>query len=66
MEGSSNFTVGDRNEMRRKTGLTGNPILLWVGRLNENKDPITVLSGFLKLLNDFPEAQLYMIFSEIC
>ena len=64
MESSSNFTVGDRNEMRRKTGLTGNPVLLWVGRLNENKDPITVLSGFFKLLNDFPEAQLYMIFSD--
>jgi len=32
--------------------------------LNENKDPITVLSGFNKLLNDFPRAKLYMIYSE--
>lgn len=64
MEGSSNFTFLNRNEVRSKTGLNGKPILLWVGRLNENKDPITILTGFAKLLNDFPEARLYMIFSE--
>jgi glycosyltransferase involved in cell wall biosynthesis len=50
--------------MRKITGLAGDPVLLWVGRLNENKDPITVLSGFNKLLNDFPRAKLYMIYSE--
>lgn len=64
MEGSSDFTFRNRDEMRIKTGLLGKPIILWVGRLDENKDPITVLSGFLKLLNDFPEAKLYLIFSE--
>ena len=64
MEGSSHFTPRNRDEMRRKTGLGGKPVLLWVGRLNENKDPITVLTGFSKLLTDFPEAKLYMIYSE--
>ena len=64
MEGSSNFTHQDRNQIRSKTGLTGKPVFLWVGRLNENKDPLTVLSGFSKLVNDFPDAKLYMIFSE--
>ncbi len=64
MEGSSNFTFRDRKEIRLETGLSGKPVMLWVGRLNENKDPITVLSGFLKLLDDFPEAKLYMIYSE--
>jgi glycosyltransferase involved in cell wall biosynthesis len=64
MEGSSNFNFMGRSEMRMKTNLSGKPVILWVGRLNENKDPITVISGFLKLLNDFPEAKLYMIFSE--
>lgn len=64
MEGSSNFTFMKRDEMRNKTGIAGDPVLLWVGRLNENKDPITVLSGFTKLLNDFPKAKLYMIYSE--
>ncbi len=64
MEGSSNFHYINREEMRNKTGLKGKPVLLWVGRLNENKDPITVLSGFLKLLSDYPESKLYMIYSE--
>lgn len=64
MEGSSNFLFKSRNEMRNLTELTGDPVLLWVGRLNENKDPITVLSGFSKILNDFPKARLYMIYSE--
>ena len=64
MEGSSDFTFRNRDAMRVKTGLSGKPILLWVGRLDENKDPLTVLSGFLKLLRDFPSARLYMIYSE--
>jgi len=64
MEGSSNFIYMSKDENRAKTGLSGKPVILWVGRLNENKDPLTVLSGFLKLLTDFPEAKLYMIYSD--
>ena len=64
MEGSSNFIFMDRDDIRKKTGIKGKPVLLWVGRLNENKDPVTVLSGFSKLLQDFPDAKLYMIYSE--
>ncbi|NWF51318.1 MAG: glycosyltransferase family 4 protein [Ignavibacteriaceae bacterium] len=64
MEGSSDFSFQDRSDMRKKTNLTGNPVFLWVGRLNENKDPLTVLSGFSKLLNEYPNAKLYLIFSE--
>jgi glycosyltransferase involved in cell wall biosynthesis len=64
MEGSSDFIFRNRDEVRFKTGLTGKPIFLWVGRLNENKDPVTVLSGFIKILKDFPEAKLYLIYSD--
>ena len=64
MEGSSNFIFENRDSARSKTHLDGKPIFLWVGRLNENKDPITVLSGFLKLLNNYSKATLYMVFSE--
>ena len=64
MEGSSDFTFRNRDETRMKTGLSGTPVILWVGRLDENKDPLTVLSGFSKLLRDFPDARLYMIYSE--
>ena len=64
MEGSSDFIFENRSEARQKTGLKGNPVLLWIGRLNENKDPLTVISGFEKLLNEFPQARLYMIYSD--
>ncbi len=64
MEGSTDFTPGPKSESRRLTGLAGTPACLWVGRLNLNKDPLTVLSGFIQLLEHFPDAALYMIFSE--
>jgi len=64
MEGSTNFHFKKRSEARGNTGLTGNPILLWVGRLDQNKDPLVVLKGFLLLLQDFANAKLYMIYSE--
>ena len=64
IEGSTNFKLKERIDARFRTNISGNPVFLWVGRLNENKDPITVLKGFLKLLMDFPNAKLYMIYSE--
>jgi glycosyltransferase involved in cell wall biosynthesis len=44
-ESTSGFTPGDREEARRMTGLDGNPGVLWVGHLDVNKDPLTVLDG---------------------
>jgi len=64
IEGSTNFKLKERIDTRFRTNISGNPVFLWVGRLNENKDPITILKGFLKLLIDFPNAKLYMIYSE--
>lgn len=64
IENSTGFIPGDKIIARGKTGITGNPVFLWVGRLNENKDPLTVISGFKILLNEYPEAKLYMIYSE--
>lgn len=62
MEGSTYFKKIDRQVARSQTGLTGNPILLWVGNLNHNKDPLTVLQAFAQILLEFPDAKLYMIF----
>jgi glycosyltransferase involved in cell wall biosynthesis len=64
MEGSSNFTISNRNKARIKSGMVGEPVLLWVGRLNENKDPVTVIKGFSNLLHGYPNAKLYMIYSD--
>jgi Glycosyltransferase len=58
------YDYADRKEHRRQTGLNGSPVFLWVGRLDHNKDPQTVLSGFEKFVQQHPEARLYMIFNQ--
>jgi glycosyltransferase involved in cell wall biosynthesis len=63
MEGSSFFAPKDREQARTRTGLVGRPVFLWVGRLNSNKDPLTVLEGFERALDHMPDARLYMIYS---
>ncbi len=42
---TSSFTPGDAAAARAATGLHGDPALLWVGHLDANKDPLTVLEG---------------------
>lgn len=65
VENSTDFVAVNKIIAREKTGLKGNPVFLWVGRLNDNKDPLTVISGFKILLNEYPDAKLYMIYSEV-
>src|SRR5690606_30407167 len=64
MEGSTHFSCHLRTEARHRTGITGDPVLLWVGRLNANKDPLIVLHGFEMIGERFPNARLYMIYHE--
>lgn len=63
-EGSTSFQPLDREEARRLTGASGEPSFLWVGRLNANKDPLTVVKGFADYVAAHPGARLYMIYSE--
>ncbi len=63
MEASTDFTRLPRAAARRATGLEGAPAILWVGRLNENKDPLTVLDAFEQVVEGMPGAVLTMIFS---
>ena len=44
--------------------MTGNPVFLWVGRLDHNKDPLTVLAGFEGLAKKYATASFYMVYSE--
>jgi len=60
---TSSFCFEPRVEARARTGLQGDPLCLWVGRLNANKDPITVLRGFAAALPRLPDARLAMIYS---
>jgi glycosyltransferase involved in cell wall biosynthesis len=64
MEGSTRFQPGDRTAARARTGMWGDPVVLWVGRLDQNKDPLTVLDGFEQALERAPGARLYMIYSD--
>jgi glycosyltransferase involved in cell wall biosynthesis len=53
-----------RREARGRSGIDGAPAVLWVGRLNANKDPLTVLSGFEKAAADLPGARLTLIYHD--
>jgi glycosyltransferase involved in cell wall biosynthesis len=64
MEGSTTFKKQDKIVAKTITELKGNPIFLWVGRLNENKDPITVLNGFETIAQTHADSSLYMIYLE--
>jgi glycosyltransferase involved in cell wall biosynthesis len=63
LEVSTDFTTGDLDDARRRTGLEGDPCLLWVGRLNRNKDPLTILNAVALAALRLPQAQLYMCYT---
>ncbi len=54
----------DRGLSLQQTGMSGALNLLWVGRLNENKDPFTVLKAFECFLKKGGKAQLYLVYGE--
>lgn len=62
MEISSVFYPVDKELAKSKTKANGQPVFLWVGRLNKNKDPLTVIRAFLKFTITYPGARLYMIY----
>ena len=47
---------------RASTGLHGDPAVLWVGHLNENKDPMTMLAGVSMAARRLPDLQLWCCF----
>ncbi len=62
MEASTTFAPIAGNSARRTTGIGGAPAILWVGRMNANKDPLTVLEAFEFALASLPDATLTMVF----
>jgi glycosyltransferase involved in cell wall biosynthesis len=64
IQASSSFRVEDKVAAKITIGIDGNPIFLWVGRLDQNKDPFTVVRAFTKYLSFQPGAKLYMIFQD--
>lgn len=62
MEVSSFFYVMNKEKALTQTEVRGDPVFLWVGRLNVNKDPLTVIKAFKEFIKYQPLAKLYMIY----
>lgn len=61
-ESSTTLTRQPRGEARRVTGVVGAPAILWIGRLDASKDPLTVLDGFERVSASHPGARAWMIY----
>lgn len=59
---SSIFKSTSREEARSFLSLSSSEMYLWVGRLDVNKDPVTVVKAFKNFLQHRPLASLYMIY----
>jgi glycosyltransferase involved in cell wall biosynthesis len=64
MEASVTVRPIPKADARAATALEGAPAILWVGRLNRNKDPMTILDAVERAITRLPGAILSMIFSE--
>ncbi len=61
-ESSSAFTAGSRRASRAAAGLHGDPAVLWIGRLDADKDPLTALAAFRLAAPLLPDAHLWCCF----
>lgn len=60
--GSTYFEMKDKKAARQFTGVAEGVIFLWVGRLDQNKDPFTVINAFQEYAKDHADIYLYMIY----
>ena len=64
IEASTAMRDVGRERARTAIGAEGVPLILWVGRLTTNMDPLTVLDGLERALPRLPEARAIMVFGE--
>jgi glycosyltransferase involved in cell wall biosynthesis len=62
IQSSSGFYPQDKDLSRSVLHINSSPVFLWVGRLDKNKDPLTVVKAFLRFIAFIPAAKLYMIY----
>lgn len=62
MEASSIFSATGKEKIDFKKGRRREKTYLWVGRLDDNKDPVTVLAAFARFSRLEPDARLFMIY----
>lgn len=63
MESSCTFKMQDKQKAREKLELAQGTIFIWVGRLNENKDPLTVLKALQQAKIAGLAFTFYMLYS---
>jgi glycosyltransferase involved in cell wall biosynthesis len=63
-ESSTHFSAGSTEASRAQSGVHGNPAVLWVGRLDTNKDPLTILDAIEQASIALPHLQLWCCFHE--
>ncbi|HEY7171269.1 MAG TPA: glycosyltransferase family 4 protein [Vicinamibacterales bacterium] len=61
-EASTSMQPLDPAAAAAATGIAGDPAVLWVGRLNANKSPLTILAGVERAAADLPGLTLTMVF----
>jgi glycosyltransferase involved in cell wall biosynthesis len=61
VESGTTMRLVDKARARTAIGVSGDPMILWVGRLTTNKDPLTVLSGLDHALPALPHARVVMV-----
>jgi glycosyltransferase involved in cell wall biosynthesis len=59
---SSRFYPLEKKTARQWASVSGHPVYLWAGRLNNNKNPLTVIDGFLRFTEINQQAVLYMAY----
>ena len=64
VEASTALRHVSRERAAMALGLSGRPLILWVGRLTTNKDPLTVLDGLEQALPRLPDAHVIMVFGD--
>lgn len=61
-EASSSMQPGNRRACREAIDEDGDPLLLWVGNLDANKDPMVVLEALSVVAERFPAVRLLMAY----
>lgn len=61
-EGTSIFKKGDKKTARKLTSIDGIPAILWIGNLDNNKDPITILKAIEIVTTKYPRVKLHFVF----
>ena len=64
IEASTTMREVSRERARTAIAASGSPLILWVGRLTTNKDPLTVLDGLERALPQLPDARVLMVFGD--